>query len=69
MQSAIDAEAPGCNLGIMHKGKFLHKGMTSSDILDTCFNIQLIQAGKILDKDIDEILKVLKNIFHSNKIL
>ena len=43
------------------KGKFLHKGMTSSDVLDTCFNIQLLQAGKILIKDIDEILKVLKN--------
>jgi len=43
------------------EGKYLHKGMTSSDILDTCFNIQLIQAGKIIDKDIDEILKVLKN--------
>ena len=43
------------------EGKFLHKGMTSSDVLDTCFNIQLVQAGKILIKDIDEILKVLKN--------
>ena len=43
------------------EGKFLHKGMTSSDILDTCFNIQLKQAGKIIDKDIDEVLKVLKN--------
>jgi len=43
------------------KGKFLHKGMTSSDVLDTCFNIQFVQAGKILIKDIDEILKVLKN--------
>tara|TARA_Y100000590_G_scaffold460812_1_gene621029 strand:+ start:463 stop:1755 length:1293 start_codon:yes stop_codon:yes gene_type:complete len=42
-------------------GRFLHKGMTSSDILDTCFNIQLLQAGKILIKDIDELLKVLKN--------
>ena len=43
------------------EGKFLHKGMTSSDVLDTCFGIQLMQAGKILQKDIDEILKVLKN--------
>jgi len=43
------------------EGKFLHKGMTSSDVLDTCFNIQLKQAGKIIDKDIDQILKVLKN--------
>ncbi len=43
------------------EGRFLHKGMTSSDVLDTCFNIQLLQAGKILLKDIDELLKVLKN--------
>jgi len=42
------------------EGKFLHKGMTSSDILDTCFNLQLVQAGNILNKDINEILKVLK---------
>ena len=42
------------------KGKFLHQGMTSSDILDTCFNIQLAQSAKILLKDIDEILKILK---------
>ena len=43
------------------EGKFLHQGMTSSDVLDTCFNIQLLQAGKIIVKDIDELLKVLKN--------
>ena len=43
------------------EGKFLHKGMTSSDVLDTCFNIQLVQASKILIKDMDEILNVLKN--------
>ena len=43
------------------EGRFLHKGMTSSDVLDTCFNIQLLQAGKIISRDIDELLKVLKN--------
>jgi len=43
------------------EGKFLHQGMTSSDILDTTFNIQLKKAGEIINKDIDEILKVLKN--------
>ena len=43
------------------EGRYLHKGMTSSDVLDTCFNIQLVQSGKIILKDIDEILKVLKN--------
>ncbi len=42
-------------------GRFLHKGMTSSDVLDTCFNIQLLQSGKIILKDINEIMKVLKN--------
>jgi len=42
------------------EGKYLHKGLTSSDILDTCFNIQLLQSGKIIMKDIDELLKVLK---------
>ena len=42
------------------EGRFLHKGMTSSDVLDTCFNIQLVQSSKIINKDIDEILKVLK---------
>ena len=42
------------------EGRFLHKGMTSSDVLDTCFNIQLQQSGKIIIKDINEILTVLK---------
>ena len=32
--------------------------MTSSDVLDTCFSIQLIQSGKILLDDINEILKM-----------
>ena len=39
--------------------KFMHKGMTSSDVLDTCFNVQLVQASKILNKDIDESLRYL----------
>ncbi len=43
------------------EGRFLHKGMTSSDVLDTCFNIQLRRAGKIISNDIDDLLKVLKN--------
>ncbi len=42
------------------KARYLHQGMTSSDVLDTSFNIQLIQSGKIILKDIDQILKVLK---------
>ena len=42
------------------KARYLHQGMTSSDILDTAFNIQLKQSGEILLKDIEKILSVLK---------
>ena len=42
------------------KAKFLHQGMTSSDVLDTCYNIQLVQSGNMLLKDIEGILSVLK---------
>ena len=45
---------------IGNDAKYLHKGLTSSDVLDTCFNIQLVQSGKILEQDINEILKILK---------
>ena len=49
------------------KGKYLHQGMTSSDVLDTCFNIQLVQSSKILLKNIEEILKVLKKLARKYK--
>ncbi len=42
------------------EAKYLHMGMTSSDILDTCFNLQLKQSGEILLKDLDALLKTLK---------
>ena len=42
------------------EARYLHKGMTSSDILDTCFNLQLKQSGEILLKDIIQLLKVIK---------
>ena len=40
--------------------RFVHQGMTSSDILDTCLNIQLVKASDILINDVDELLAVLK---------
>ena len=43
-----------------NEGKFLHKGMTSSDVVDTCFNLQLLQSSRIISNDIDKILEVLK---------
>ena len=47
------------------KARYLHQGMTSSDVLDTSFNIQLVQSGKIILKDLDQLLKILKK--QSNK--
>ena len=42
------------------EARYLHKGMTSSDVLDTCFNLQLKQSGKILLKDLDILLSSIK---------
>lgn len=40
--------------------RFVHQGMTSSDILDTTFNVLLMRASDILLKDIDQLLEALK---------
>ena len=40
--------------------RYLHKGMTSSDVLDTCFNLQLKQSGEILLRDLDQLLISIK---------
>ncbi|MEQ8666701.1 MAG: adenylosuccinate lyase [Rhodospirillales bacterium] len=40
--------------------RFVHQGMTSSDVLDTCFNLQLVQATDILLADMDAVLDALK---------
>tara|TARA_B100000029_G_scaffold445717_1_gene466367 strand:- start:49 stop:1341 length:1293 start_codon:yes stop_codon:yes gene_type:complete len=42
------------------KARYLHQGITSSDVVDTSLSIQLVQSGKIILKDIDQILKILK---------
>jgi adenylosuccinate lyase len=42
------------------EARFLHKGMTSSDVLDTCFNLQLKQSGEILLNDIKILLTTIK---------
>jgi adenylosuccinate lyase len=42
------------------EARFLHKGMTSSDVLDTCFSLQLKQSGEILLKDINILLASIK---------
>jgi adenylosuccinate lyase len=42
------------------EARFVHQGMTSSDVLDTCFNIQLMRASDLLLADLDELLAALK---------
>ena len=42
------------------EARYLHKGMTSTDVLDTCFNLQLKQSGEILLKDLDNLLISIK---------
>jgi adenylosuccinate lyase len=42
------------------EARFVHQGMTSSDVLDTCLAVQLTQATDILLKDIDRVLAALK---------
>ena len=42
------------------EARFVHQGMTSSDVLDTCLSVQLSQAADILLEDIDNLLAALK---------
>ncbi len=42
------------------EARFVHQGMTSSDVLDTCFNVQLVRAADILLEDIEMVLSALK---------
>ncbi len=52
------------------EARFVHQGMTSSDVLDTCFNIQLVRAADILIADIDGLLAALKRraMEHRNSV-
>lgn len=42
------------------EARFVHQGMTSSDVLDTCFNVQLVRAADILIADMDKLLDAIK---------
>jgi adenylosuccinate lyase len=43
------------------EARFIHQGMTSSDVLDTCLNVQLKRAGELLLKDMDSLLSSIKS--------
>ncbi len=47
--------------------RFVHQGMTSSDVLDTCLAVQLKQAGELLLKDVDKVLVALKEKAQEHK--
>ena len=42
------------------QARFVHQGITSSDILDTCFNVQLVRAADLLIADVDALLAALE---------
>lgn len=49
------------------EARFMHQGMTSSDVLDTCLNVQLVRAADILLADIDGLLAALKRRAYEHK--
>jgi len=50
------------------EARFVHQGMTSSDVLDTCFNIQLTRAADILIKDMEGLLAALRRRAFEHKM-
>ena len=50
------------------EARFVHQGMTSSDVLDTCLNVQLVQASDLLINDITKLLAALKRRAFEHKM-
>ncbi|UNK78461.1 adenylosuccinate lyase [Sphingopyxis granuli] len=50
------------------EARFMHQGMTSSDVLDTCLAVQLTQATDILLADLDALLEAIKRRAHEHKL-
>jgi adenylosuccinate lyase len=50
------------------RARFMHQGMTSSDVLDTCLSVQLAQASDILIADLDALLVVLERKAREHKL-
>src|SRR5207248_3980906 len=42
------------------EARFVHQGMTSSDVLDTCLNVQLVRAADLLIGDTDKLLAAIE---------
>ncbi|MEM6648910.1 MAG: adenylosuccinate lyase [Pseudomonadota bacterium] len=50
------------------EARFVHQGLTSSDILDTCLSVQLVRATDILLAGVDRVLEALKKRAHEHKM-
>ena len=50
------------------EARFVHLGLTSSDVLDTCFNVQLVRAADLLIADLDALLTALKRRAFEHKL-
>jgi adenylosuccinate lyase len=50
------------------EARFVHSGMTSSDVLDTCLNVQLVRAAQLLIADVDQLLAALKRRAFEHKL-
>ncbi|WP_150291857.1 adenylosuccinate lyase [Sphingobium estronivorans] len=50
------------------EARFMHQGMTSSDVLDTCLAVQLSRAADILIEDLDKLLEVIKRRAYEHKL-
>src|SRR5438128_2505354 len=50
------------------EARFVHAGMTSSDVLDTCLNVQLTRAADMLIADVDKLLAALKRRAFEHKL-
>src|SRR5258706_14878483 len=50
------------------EARFVHQGMTSSDVLDTSFNVQLVRAADLLIADVDRLLAALKRRAFEHKL-
>src|SRR5437773_10184213 len=50
------------------QARFVHQGMTSSDVLDTCLNVQLVRAADLLIADVDALMVALKRRAFEHKM-
>src|SRR2546421_942269 len=50
------------------EARFVHQGLTSSDVLDTCFNVQLVRAADLLISDTDTLLQAIERRAFEHKL-